>query len=61
MAFSEKELQSILGKLTEASESKGLNVDIKETFTMVITKHKEIPICRILINGKEIKEVKQFN
>lgn len=27
---------------------------------MEITKRKEMPICKIVINGAEIKQVKQF-
>ena len=60
LAFSEKELQILIDKLAEASEGKGLKINTRKTFTMVVTKHKEVPKCRILLNGREIEQVSQF-
>lgn len=49
-----------MDKLAEESERKGLKINIKKTFTMVITKQKEVPKCKILLNGREIEQVTYF-
>lgn len=60
IALAEAKLQELVDTLTKASEEKGLKINIKKTFTMVITKNKDIPTCRIRINGEEIQQVAHF-
>ena len=60
IADSEEKLQELLNKLAIESERKGLKINIKKTFCMVIAKSKVTPTCRIKLNGNEIKQVMQF-
>jgi hypothetical protein len=49
-----------MGVLKEESLDKGLEINIKKTETMVITKKKEVPECKVTLDGKELKQVKKF-
>ena len=57
---SEEQLQSLLDKVAEESEKKGLKINTKKTFCMVITKYKDIPKCNLLLNGLKITQINQF-
>ena len=46
--------------VVKESEEKGLDLNIKNTVTMVITKKATIPGCNIQINGRALKQVEQF-
>ena len=59
-ADSEEGLQWIVDSVNEESERIGLAINSKKTFSMVISKMKECPKCRITANGKEIVQVDSF-
>jgi len=54
MADSESKLQILLDVLVQESDNRGLKVNIKKTFSMVIFKAKVPPKCSIFINVKEV-------
>ena len=60
MADTERKLQSLLDRVAVESEKKGLRINTKKTYCMVITKKKENPKCRLQYRGIEIKQATQF-
>ena len=60
IADSESKLQDMDKTVTE-SEKLGLSLSVKKTYCMVISKKKETPKCQLIVNGKVIKQVKQFS
>jgi len=61
MADSESKLQKLLDVVVQGSGNKGLKVNIKKIFSMVISKAKVPPKCSIFINGKEVQQVNSFS
>ena len=59
-AHSEEGPQWIVDSVNEESERIGLAINSKNTFSMVISKKKECPKCRIAVNDKEIVQVDSF-
>ena len=45
IADSEKELQNLVDKVEAESERLGLQLNVKKTYSMVITKKKKTPKC----------------
>ena len=57
MADSVERLQAILDRVVSESERKGLFINIKKTFCMVISKQKAILSCNIFINEEQVKQL----
>ena len=57
----EEKLQHLFNIIVNESKEKGLCIKIKETEYMVISKKETIPVCKIYIHGKRIRQVKSFN
>ena len=60
IAESLEQLQALMNVLNEESVERGLNINIKKTESMLVTKKREVPECKITVDGKEIKQVKSF-
>ena len=60
IATSERNLQALVDTINEESEKLGLGLNKKKTETMVISKKKEIPRCKIQLNGTTLKQVENF-
>ena len=60
IAESLEQLQALMEVLKDESLEKGLEINIKKTETMVISKKKEVPECKVVLDGKELKQVKSF-
>ena len=60
IADSEVKLQNLMDAVAQASESKGLKINIKKTYCMVITNRKETPRCDIFVRGQQIQQVTAF-
>lgn len=58
--IAETDLQNILKKFVTESEKKGLQINIKKTECMVISKKNITPKCSLNIKGEEIKNVEKF-
>ena len=61
IANTEKDLQELVNKIKEESKLCGSSLNKKKTYTMVLSKKKEIPECSIKIDGVELEQVKLFN
>ena len=59
-ADSEEGLQRIVDRLNEESERIELAINCKKISSMMISKKKECPKCRITVNGEEIVQVDSF-
>ncbi|ROT60779.1 endonuclease-reverse transcriptase [Penaeus vannamei] len=59
MADSEK-LQGLLSIVAEESAKLGLWINCEKTFSMVCTKKSQTPVCRLTVNGTEIKQKDSF-
>ena len=60
IADSEEKLQNLVDIVNEASEAKGLRINIKKTETLVVSKKQNSPQCSIEINSIGIKQVNKF-
>lgn len=62
IADSEERLQNLVNVTNTSSLKKGMELNVKKTECMVITKKKEndIPSCNILVKGEKLKQVKSF-
>ena len=60
IADSEEGLQRLLQKVKEASEGKGLNINVSKTECMVVSKKLERVGCNLELDGIRIKQVDQF-
>ena len=60
IADSQEKLQRLLEAVVQASENKGLKVNIKKTCCMVISKWWVVPACNIYINGNKVQQVECF-
>lgn len=62
IADSEDKLQNLVNVTNISSLKKGMELNVKKTECMVITKKKEteIPNCNILVNGVKLEQVKTF-
>ena len=60
IAQSEQSLQDMLDTVVEASENKGLALNISKTECMTISKTPQAPICNLQSNGKKVKQVNRF-
>ena len=61
MADSESKLQDIVDKIVTECEKFGLSLNVKKTHCMAISRKNETPKCQLIVNGKVIKQVKQFS
>ena len=59
-ADSEEKQQNILTTVTFESENKGLQLNAKETESMVISKQSDILVCSILCKMERMKHVETF-
>ena len=57
---SEKELHDLLDKIETESEKLGLQLNVKKTYSMVITKKLTTPKCNLKSKGGDIKQVETF-
>ena len=55
------DLQCILKKVVEKSESLGLSLNEEKTYSMIASKKKNPLICKLTGNGVDIKQVETFN
>ena len=60
IADSQEKLQDILTTVKEASEAKGLTINVDKTEVMVISKKTQVPRCDVRVNDKTIKQVRRF-
>ena len=60
IAESLEQLRALMEVLKDESLEKGLEINLKKTETMVISKKKEVPECKVVLDGKELKQVKSF-
>ena len=60
IAESEKELQDLLDKVEIESEKLGLQLNLKKTYSMVISKRQTTPKCDLKSKGGDIKKVENF-
>ena len=60
IADSEEKLQRLVDTVNNASNRKGLQLNISNTKTMVISKSTDIPICNITIQNQVLKQVHSF-
>ena len=60
IADSEQKLQTLLTTTTVKCIEKGLELNVKKTECMVISKKANTQICNISCNGENIKQVKSF-
>ena len=49
IANTENDLQELVNKIKEASKLYGLSLNKKKTYTMVLSKKKEIPKCSMFV------------
>ena len=61
IATNEKDLQELLNIVVEKSEMRGLSLNIKKTYSMVVTKETAAPRCSLQIRGENITQVEKFN
>lgn len=61
LADSVTRLQRLLAVAVNESDNRGPKVNIKKTFTMVISKAKMPPKCSIFINGKVVEQDESFS
>ena len=61
IATNEKDLQELLNIVVEKSERRGLSLNIKKTYSMVVTKETAAPRCSLQIRGENITQVEKFN
>jgi len=54
-----KELQTLVSKLNDVMEEYGIEINTKNTKVMVMAKKGNKKV-KIIINGDEIKQIKQF-
>ena len=59
LANSNEDLQKIFDVVKSSSEKKGLDMNVKKTKTMVISRNKNIQ-ANINVDGKYLDQVKQF-
>jgi len=62
IADSEQKLQNLVNVTNISSVNKGMELNVKKTECMVITKknENEIPNCNILVNGEKLEQVNSF-
>ena len=60
IADSEQKLQTLLTTTTVKSIEKGLELNVKKTECMVISKKANTPICNISCNDEKIEQVKKL-
>ena len=60
LAENEADLQNLLNVVREKSTEYGLNMNVKKTKVMVISKKDTIPRAHILLNGQCLDQVNQF-
>jgi len=58
IAETEKDLQNILNKVIEVSESLGLSLNTKKTYSMTVSKKNSPPTCNLTANEIDIERVK---
>lgn len=59
LCCSEVELQEIITRLAEVCRDYGMQINIKKTKVMVISKTRNVP-CKIVIGGSELERVSQY-
>ena len=60
LAENEQDLQHLLDKIKDKSTEFGLDMNIKKTKTMVISKKSAIPLVNIYVNNDRLEQVKNF-
>ena len=55
IAQSQDDLQAIVNKLDRSSQKYGMEINIKKTKVMVVTKGKNVPVCNALLNETKLK------
>ena len=60
IATSRVNLQRLVDRVIVASTAYGMDVNVKKTECMVMTKTESIPECRITIKGEMVKQVNIF-
>jgi len=60
MAESSEDLQNLVTAVKNESAKLGLNINIKKTKSMVISRSELVPKARLLIDGTEVEQVKSF-
>ena len=60
MADSSEDLQNLVTAVKNESAKLGLNINIKKTKSMVISRSELVPKARLLIDGTEVEQVKSF-
>lgn len=60
IAGSEEDLQHLVNIINEESEKMGLSLNVTKTECMVVSKKNITPTCKIILNGKTLKQVTKF-
>ena len=60
IATSQVNLQRLMDRVIEKSNTCGMEVNVKKTECMVMTKKKSVPECRIIIKREMVKQVNNF-
>ena len=55
IAQSQDDLQAIVNTLDRSSQKYGMEINIKKTKVMVVTKGNNVPICNALLNETKLK------
>ena len=60
LAESEQQLQKLINTVVTESELKGLYLNSTQSFTMVFSKAKVIPVCSVSVHGNVLGQVQSF-
>ena len=60
ISYSKTGLQRLLNIVSEKSLEKGLDINIKKTECMVVSKQKDNPVCDLQLRGQQITQVTKF-
>ena len=60
MAKSEEDLQKLVNRLDQISREFGMEINIKKTEVMTVSKRTVKPDCKIFLNGRQLKQVDFF-
>ena len=60
MAKNQEDLQTLVTQLDFASRKFGMQIIIKKTEIIVVSKKAEAPVCKILVDGSTLNQVDIF-
>ena len=60
IAKNQEDLQALVTQLDCVSKKFGMQINIKKTEVMVVSKKAEAPVCKILVDGSTLNQVENF-